>query len=116
MSSRRAAIIGVVLLGGLAAARDATAKAPFDVRQRRPWASEKLRGSPDPPDPYTTEKAFPRLTFFEPLSVGRSIVATWEPNEGIVLDTIREELDQAMALAGCARVEDVTRELLGQRN
>lgn len=26
----------------------------------------------------------------EPLSVGRSIVATWEPNEGAVLDAIRE--------------------------
>jgi hypothetical protein len=51
-------------------ARDATAKAPFDVRQRRPWASENLRSSPEPPDPYTTEKAFPRLAFFEPLAVG----------------------------------------------
>jgi 4-hydroxymandelate oxidase len=29
-----------------------------------------------------------------------------------VLDTMREELDQAMALAGCARVSDVTRELV----
>jgi HAD superfamily hydrolase (TIGR01484 family) len=26
----------------------------------------------------------------EPLSVGRSVVATWTPNEGVVLDTIRE--------------------------
>jgi 4-hydroxymandelate oxidase len=30
-----------------------------------------------------------------------------------VLETMREELDQAMALAGCARVDEVTRELLG---
>jgi 4-hydroxymandelate oxidase len=29
-----------------------------------------------------------------------------------VLETLRDELDQAMALAGCARVGDVTRELL----
>ena len=29
-----------------------------------------------------------------------------------VLDTMREELDQAMALAGCARVSDVTRDLV----
>jgi len=29
-----------------------------------------------------------------------------------VLDTMRDELDQAMALAGCARVGDVTRELV----
>ena len=30
-----------------------------------------------------------------------------------VLETLREELDHAMALAGCARVADATRELLG---
>jgi len=29
-----------------------------------------------------------------------------------VLETMREELDQAMALAGCARVGEVTRELV----
>src|SRR5262249_56756554 len=32
--------------------------------------SENLRGTPDPPDPYLTEDAFPRLKFFEPLSAG----------------------------------------------
>ena len=79
MSGRQTAILGVVLIGGFAAAglgaepdpaRDATAKAPFNVRQRQPWTSENLRGTPEPPDPYTTEDAFPRLKFFEPLSVG----------------------------------------------
>ena len=30
-----------------------------------------------------------------------------------VLETLRDELDQAMALAGCARIGDITRELLG---
>jgi len=30
-----------------------------------------------------------------------------------VLDTMRDELDQAMALAGCARVADATRDLVG---
>jgi 4-hydroxymandelate oxidase len=31
-----------------------------------------------------------------------------------VLETLRDELDQAMALAGCARVADATRDLIGQ--
>src|SRR5262249_42867907 len=79
MNGQRAAILALVLLGGFAAAglgaepdpaRDATAGAPFNVRQRQPWTSENLRGTPEPPDPYTTEDPFPRLRFFEPLSAG----------------------------------------------
>ena len=79
MNGRRTAILSMVLIGGFAVsglaagpdpARDATVKAPFNTRQRQPWTSENLRGTPDPPDPYTTEDAFPRLKFFEPLSVG----------------------------------------------
>jgi 4-hydroxymandelate oxidase len=30
-----------------------------------------------------------------------------------VLETLRDELDQAMALAGCAQIADATRELIG---
>src|SRR5262245_34779828 len=79
MSVPQTAILGVALIGGFSAAsrgaqphpiRDATAKRSFDVRQRVPWTSDNLRGTPEPPDPYTTEDAFPRLKFFEPLSVG----------------------------------------------
>src|SRR5262245_36097688 len=79
MSGPQTAILGVVLIGGSTAAglgaephpiRDATAKRSFDVRQRLPWTSDQLRGTPEPPDPYTTQDAFPRLKFFEPLSVG----------------------------------------------
>ena len=51
-----------------------------DTREERPLAP--------PPPPRFAE----RLREFEvdPLSVGRVIVATWEPNEGRVLDAIRE--------------------------
>src|SRR5258707_1155870 len=79
MNGQQTAILSVLLIGGFAAAglgaepdpvRDATAKAPFNVRQRQPWTSENLRGTPEPPDPYTTEDAFRQLKFFEPLSVG----------------------------------------------
>src|SRR5438128_912605 len=79
MSGQQTAKLGVVLIGAFAAtcagaephaARDAAVKPPFDVRQRQLWTSENLRGTPDSPDPYTTQDAFPRLKFFEPLSVG----------------------------------------------
>jgi hydroxymethylpyrimidine pyrophosphatase-like HAD family hydrolase len=43
--------------------------------------------SPAPPEPFV---AALKARNVSPLSVGRSIVATWEPNEGIVLETIRD--------------------------
>ena len=79
MNRRQTAILSMVLIGRLAVSglaaepkpvRDTTAKTPFNTRQRQMWTSENLRGTPDPPDPYITEDAFPRLKFFEPLSVG----------------------------------------------
>ncbi|MGE3820612.1 MAG: PQQ-dependent sugar dehydrogenase, partial [Isosphaeraceae bacterium] len=79
MSSLNAAALGIFLVGGIAATslagdspspRDATARPSFDVQRRQPWTSEALRGGPEPPDPYITEDAFPRLKFFEPISVG----------------------------------------------
>jgi hydroxymethylpyrimidine pyrophosphatase-like HAD family hydrolase len=43
--------------------------------------------APPPPPEFVARLEAARVT---PLSVGRSIVATWEPNETIVLETIRE--------------------------
>ena len=42
----------------------------FDTHKRVPWTTGNLEGSPEPPDPYTTERAFPKIGFIEPLSVG----------------------------------------------
>ena len=33
------------------------------------WTTSQLRGSPDPPSPYKTELAFPKLKFDEPLDI-----------------------------------------------
>src|SRR5690606_37822235 len=41
------------------------------LEQRELWTTGNLHGTPDPPDPYRTVRAFPKLTFFEPLSVER---------------------------------------------
>jgi uncharacterized repeat protein (TIGR03806 family) len=37
----------------------------FGLSKRVPWTTSKLRGSPEPPPPYQTEPAFPRLPKFE---------------------------------------------------
>ena len=42
----------------------------FNLSQREFWTTGNIHGTPDPPDPYTTENAFPKIQFFEPLSVG----------------------------------------------
>ena len=43
---------------------------PYGIEQRELWTTGNLHGSPEPPDPYRTEDAFPKLKFMEPLSVG----------------------------------------------
>lgn len=36
---------------------------------RVPWTTSHLHGSPEPPSPYVLERAFPKVTFHEPLEV-----------------------------------------------
>src|SRR5438445_13603695 len=40
---------------------------PFGISKRIPWTTSRLTGSPDPPLPYTIVRAFPKLTFKNPL-------------------------------------------------
>lgn len=42
---------------------------PFGLDKRVPWTTSKVIGSPEPPPPYKTENAFPKLKFFEPLDL-----------------------------------------------
>ncbi len=64
-------VVTVLLLGVAAVAADPTSsRPPFNLQQRTLWTTGNIHGTPEPPDPYTTERAFPKLTFFEPLSVG----------------------------------------------
>lgn len=48
----------------------ATVRERTGIERREPWTTDHLQGTPEPPDPYTTEDAFPKLKFLEPLSVG----------------------------------------------
>lgn len=66
---------GLLLLAGFVgsarfttAAEIAAAKKPaFNLEKRVPWTTSKLKGSPEPLPPYTTQVAFPKLKFDEPL-------------------------------------------------
>jgi uncharacterized repeat protein (TIGR03806 family) len=60
----------------------AAERTPFNLERRELWTTNNIHGTPDPPDPYATENAFPKLKLHEPLSVGvvpginRFVVAT----------------------------------------
>ncbi len=72
---------------------------PFNLENRELWTTGNIHGTPDPPDPFTTQNAFPGLKFFEPLSVGlvpgsqRFGVAT-RPGRIFTFE-IRPDVDQA---------------------
>lgn len=52
-----------------------------------PASKEEIPLAPSPPAPLVDRL---RELGIKPLSVGRAIIATWEPNEGIVLQAIRD--------------------------
>ncbi len=54
------------LLGGLVAF---AADSPQPPSSRVPWTSSAVRGTPEPPAPYRVERAFPALTFEQPLEI-----------------------------------------------
>ncbi len=43
--------------------------AAFGLSQRVPWTTSKVVGTPEPPDPFMTERIFPRLKFTKPLDI-----------------------------------------------
>src|ERR1700722_3833928 len=46
---------------------------PFGLEKRVPWTTSKVIGSPEPPPPYRTEPAFPKLPKFEePLDLAQA--------------------------------------------
>ena len=42
---------------------------PVGMDKRVPWTSSRIKGSPEPPPPFRSEVAFPKLKFFEPLDL-----------------------------------------------
>ncbi len=43
-----------------------------DVKKRAPWTTSRIKGTPEPPHPYRAERAFPKLTFREPVFLART--------------------------------------------
>src|SRR5258706_5044935 len=56
--SARNLFVHLLLLGALL---------PLGAAERTPWTTSHVHGSPEPPEPYRVERAFPKLTFASPL-------------------------------------------------
>src|SRR2546423_7516334 len=41
----------------------------FGLDKRVPWTTSKVKGSPEPPDPYQLVSTYPKLTFNEALEI-----------------------------------------------
>jgi len=67
-------IFSVIVVSAITSAADklpaAKNAAPFNLEKRELWTTNNIHGTPDPADPFTTQDAFPKLKFFEPLSAG----------------------------------------------
>lgn len=56
----------VTLVAGLLGAfstNKANAQSAAGIAKRTPWTTSRIKGSPEPPLPYTTERVFPKLKF-----------------------------------------------------
>ena len=42
---------------------------PFGLTNRIPWTTSRVVGTPEPPPPYTVSRAFPNLTFENPVCI-----------------------------------------------
>src|SRR6058998_2453053 len=62
-------VVGLLGLGWTTGAEpqqgDQGVRKEFGLEKRVPWTTSKVIGSPEPPPPYRTEPAFPKLPAFE---------------------------------------------------
>lgn len=66
----RIIVLSAVCVIAMNAAAAEPVRKATGIEQRELWTTGKLHGTPEPPDPFRTEDAFPKLKFMEPLSVG----------------------------------------------
>ena len=67
-----AAILLIAMVSGPLAhwwARRAQAGQAYGIPTRIPWTTSRIHGTPEPPPPYELRRAFPNLTFSNPLDV-----------------------------------------------
>jgi uncharacterized repeat protein (TIGR03806 family) len=65
LSVAAALACGLVVLGWNSNAQDKSERKAFGLDKRVPWTTSNVKGSPEPPPPYKTELAFPKLPKFE---------------------------------------------------
>src|SRR5689334_3095282 len=66
----RTAILALLtIVSALVAVSSLFGGEPFSATERLLWTKSNVHGTPDPPDPYRLEIAFPQLKFDEPLSI-----------------------------------------------
>ena len=66
-----ACCLGVMILAGISLIPSSSSDkqtSPKDTK-RIPWTTSRIQGSPEPPLPYISEVAFPKLKFSEPLDI-----------------------------------------------
>ncbi|MBK9169449.1 MAG: PQQ-dependent sugar dehydrogenase [Bryobacterales bacterium] len=59
------AVLSALALGS------ASPEKPYGLATRVKWTTSRVAGSPDPPAPYTLVRAFPRVTFKEPVFIAQ---------------------------------------------
>jgi putative heme-binding domain-containing protein len=65
-------IAGAFLPAILSPARAQKSQKSFGIDKRVPWTTSRISGSPEPPPPYRVERAFPGLSFVNPLLMERA--------------------------------------------
>ena len=65
----RLPILVGLLAGTTSAATADQTEPPYGIDHRVPWTNSHVVGSPNPPPPYRVRRAFPKLTFNQPLYV-----------------------------------------------
>jgi len=64
-----AALVESPLQGGAEPADGKSSPTAMGIEKRIPWTTSRIVGSPEPPLPYDTERAFPSLKFNQPLDI-----------------------------------------------
>lgn len=72
---------------------------PFNTQQRVPWNTSRIKGSPEPPTKYRSERVFPKLTFDNPVEMvavpGTDRLLIVELKGNVVTFRNRPECEQA---------------------
>src|SRR5437764_2495691 len=79
---RTLAVLPILVAGAVAALsvgprageskKDEPPRRAVGIDKRVPWTTSHVKGSPEPPAPYRSEVAFPKLKFFEPLDLANA--------------------------------------------